>query len=164
MTFLSSAVREMGFLLSTIKRRWRVGIAHPEEPDEFLCTLRADPGAISSSGAYERFVRVGTSYYGHVIDPRTGRPARGAKGVTVWTESAVLGDVLSTALCILGASALREGGGLEELARRWAPPGGSGRFSALVVENDPTVWGGLTTREVHRGAPAFRVSEARGVE
>ena len=67
------------------------------------------PGAVSSSGAYERCVRIGGEEYGHVIDPRTGRPARtDVLGATVWTRTALLGDVLSTVLYLLGREALEK--------------------------------------------------------
>ncbi|MBN1443824.1 MAG: FAD:protein FMN transferase [Planctomycetes bacterium] len=135
--------------------RWRVGVVHPEDPGEFLCTVLAEPGAISSSGAYERFVRVGARDCGHVIDPRTGRPARCVKGATVWTSSALLGDVLSTALFVLGERALEPGGCAERLARAWAAEDEPARVSVLLIEPDTRVWGGLRIEERHQGPAAF---------
>jgi thiamine biosynthesis lipoprotein len=83
--------------------------------------------------------------YGHLLDPRSGSPARtGARSVTVWTPQAVRGDVLSTALFVLGKA---EG---EAVLRQ------CGRASALLAEDDPASWGGLALRAVHSGPPGFR--------
>jgi thiamine biosynthesis lipoprotein len=145
---------------------WRFEVAHPgsgEAAGEPVAALRAAPGAVSSSGASERRFRRGGKDYGHVLDPRSGRPAERVFGATVWTETGLLGDVLSTVLFVRGLEALEApgagaGGGLPELARRWsASPQGEGRFSALVIEADPGVWGGLGVRVVHRGPPGFVV-------
>ncbi|MBI4602247.1 MAG: FAD:protein FMN transferase, partial [Planctomycetes bacterium] len=138
--------------------RWALDVVHPEDPEEALGTILAEPGAISSSGAYaRRFVRGGKEY-GHVLDPRTGRPARKIRGCTVWTESAVLGDVLSTALFVLGREAFESGGCAARLAEAWVPPDGAARVSALLVEEDPGVWGGLRTGCFHIGEPAFTLA------
>lgn len=137
---------------------WCFEVVHPTAPQETLCELEAEAGAISSSGAYaRRFVR-GWKEYGHVLDPRTGRPAAGLKAATVWTSSAVLGDVLSTSLFVLGRVALDPGGCVERLAGSWAPPGEEPRVSVLWVEEDSSQWGGLRIGTFHLGRPAFTIS------
>jgi FAD:protein FMN transferase len=126
---------------------WTVEVAHPGEPDRAVAAIEMEPGSLSTSAAYEeRFVHEGVEY-GHILDPRTGRPARtGLRSVTVWTESALRGDVLSTALFVLGA---------EEGARLLRPPE---RASALLVEDDSSAWGGLGVRALHSGPPGFRMA------
>jgi thiamine biosynthesis lipoprotein len=52
---------------------------------------------------------------GHIVDPRTGRPARGVLQATVVAASAREADALSTAVFVLGAE-----GGLALAARRGA--------------------------------------------
>ncbi len=134
---------------------WRFEVVHPSDPDRSLRTLYVEPGAVSTSSASERkFVRGGREY-GHVIDPRTGAPARGVKCATVWTESALLGDVLSTTLFILGREALEEGGAAQRLLERWGGTAGP-RASVLLALENPRVWGGLELLERHFGAPGFR--------
>jgi thiamine biosynthesis lipoprotein len=82
---------------------WRVGIRDPRgEPDDLFAVLALRGGSLSTSGDYERyFVLDGTRYH-HVLDPRTGRPARGVRSATVVCADPVLADALSTALMVLG--------------------------------------------------------------
>lgn len=108
-------------------RPWRVGIRDPRgapsallgwvEPD-----TRAGPVSVSTSGDYERFFERGGVRYHHILDPRTGWPARGARAATVISRDATLGDALSTAVMVLGPEP-----GLAALGR-W--PG----VEALVVD------------------------------
>jgi thiamine biosynthesis lipoprotein len=135
---------------------WRVELAHPEDPGGSLATLVAEPGAISSSGAYERRIRAGAREYGHVLDPRSGRPVERLKGATIWSPSALLGDVLSTALFVLGREALEPGGAVEKLARAWSGPGEEPRVSALIAESDPGAWGGVRSESFFLGRPGWR--------
>ena len=60
--------------------------------------------AMSTSGTAERFVEIDGKKYGHIIDPRTGYPVDHCFSATVLAESAVLSDVLSTALFVNGFS------------------------------------------------------------
>jgi thiamine biosynthesis lipoprotein len=86
-------------------RPWRVGIRDPRGPrSRFFAVAEIEDRTFSTSGDYERFfVKDGVRYH-HIIDPDTGRPARGARSVTVFAPSAVLADALSTGVFILGVS------------------------------------------------------------
>jgi Na+-translocating ferredoxin:NAD+ oxidoreductase RnfG subunit len=68
-------------------------------------TVRIRDRAISTSGAYEQFFLYDGRRYGHICDPRTGRPAVGPAGVTVIAPTATEADTLSTAAFVLGAEA-----------------------------------------------------------
>lgn len=83
---------------------WRVGIRDPRRgADDFFAIVSVRDGSVSTSGDYERcFVRDGVLYH-HLLDPRTGRPARGLRSATVVARSATDADALSTALMVLGA-------------------------------------------------------------
>lgn len=85
------------------QRPWRVGIRHPRGPaSEVLAVLSVRDASVSTSGDYEHyFERDGVRYH-HILDTRTGRPARGLQSATVVTADATLADALSTALMVLG--------------------------------------------------------------
>jgi thiamine biosynthesis lipoprotein len=85
------------------ERAWRVGIRDPRgAPEDFFARLSVEDTSVSTSGDYERFFILDGVRYHHVLDPRTGRPARGVRSVTVVSRDATLADALSTALMILG--------------------------------------------------------------
>jgi thiamine biosynthesis lipoprotein len=134
---------------------WRVGIADPRDAEIAFLELEAEPGAVSTSAAYERQVWIGGAAgpdrraIGHILDPRSGRPARRCLSATVWTPDATSGDVASTALFVLGAA-----DGAEVLPAL-------GRASAILVEEDPGAWGGVSWRRIESGDSGLRaVSEA----
>jgi thiamine biosynthesis lipoprotein len=64
-------------------------------------------GAVGTSGAGEQFVVVDGRRYGHVLDPRTGRPAGGVLAASVVTRDAASADALSTAFLIGGTELAR---------------------------------------------------------
>lgn len=59
-------------------------------------------GAMATSGAGEQGISVDGVRYGHVIDPRTGWPARGVARVTVIAADAADADALATAFLVGG--------------------------------------------------------------
>lgn len=64
-------------------RPWRVGIQHPRRPGLIAVLSLYDGEAISTSGDYERYFVLDGRRYSHLIDPRTGWPARGIQSATV---------------------------------------------------------------------------------
>jgi thiamine biosynthesis lipoprotein len=83
---------------------WHIGIRDPFRRGQTLGWVAMSNGmAVASSGDYERFVTIEGKQYSHIIDPRTGRPARGYAQVTVVAPTAAAADALSTALFVLGA-------------------------------------------------------------
>ncbi|MCX2741027.1 FAD:protein FMN transferase [Pontibacter anaerobius] len=81
---------------------WYVGIADPEEKDKVFSWLTADNTAVVTSGNYEKFAEVGGQRYSHIIDPRTGYPAKGLKSVTIVCPNGELADALATTVSVLG--------------------------------------------------------------
>ena len=98
-------------------RGWPVDL-RPRLASRRVGRLWIKNGAVGTSGAGEQFIEVDGRRYGHVIDPRTGRPAEGVLGASVITGDAATADALSTAFLIGGP----------ELARRYcaAHPGRAG--------------------------------------
>jgi FAD:protein FMN transferase len=89
-------------------RAWRIGIRHPDgEGILASLELRGDE-SVYTSGDYERyFIHDGTRYH-HILDPRTGRPAREARSVTVLHHDGAVADAASTALFVAGPERMAE--------------------------------------------------------
>jgi thiamine biosynthesis lipoprotein len=110
-----------------------VGVAHPRHRLQPIAHLQVREVAVSTTSQSERFVEVGGKRYGHVLDPRTGRPVDGWGSVTVVHPDPMLADVLSTALFVMGPEeGLRwlEGRGIpalflifegDSVRARWSP-------------------------------------------
>lgn len=79
-----------------------IGIQHPRE-DRLLGEAHVGSGAVATSGDYERYFEKDGVRYHHILDPRTGMPARGAMSATVVAKDPTLADALSTAVFVLGA-------------------------------------------------------------
>ena len=87
---------------------WRVGIRDPREPQRLLATIDIRNGFVASSGDYERFfVQEGRRWH-HVLDPRTGRPTEGVRGITLVADTLEAVNGLGTAGMVLGARAGRD--------------------------------------------------------
>jgi thiamine biosynthesis lipoprotein len=84
---------------------WTIGIRNPrgaEANDDVMATLELSDEAVSTSGDYERFfMREGVRYH-HILDPRTGYPARENISVTVVAPEAVFTDGFSTGVFVMG--------------------------------------------------------------
>jgi FAD:protein FMN transferase len=89
------------------KPGWHVGLEDPANPTgPCRGSLAAADLAVASSGDYLRGFTVGGRRYGHIIDPRTGRPvANGCRQATVVAPTCLHAGVLSTTLFILGPEA-----------------------------------------------------------
>ena len=80
-------------------RAWRVGIRDPRGgPEDYFTTVELEDASLSTSGDYESYFVLDGVRYHHILDPRTGRPARHLRSATVLSDSATLADALSTAL------------------------------------------------------------------
>lgn len=105
-------------------RGWPVDL-RPRLASRRVGRLWIKNGAVGTSGAGEQFTEIDGHRFGHVIDPRTGRPAEEVLGASVIAGDAATADALSTAFLIGGP----------ELARRYcdAYP----NVLAVLVLDDP---------------------------
>lgn len=89
---------------------WAVGIADPENPTQAIATLTFTGSlALVTSGGYQRYFEEDGVRYHHILNPKTGYPARsGLASVTILAESGALADALSTALFVMGLDAAAE--------------------------------------------------------
>jgi thiamine biosynthesis lipoprotein len=76
---------------------WVAGIRHPVLPAELIEAVRISDAAVCTSGLYERAA--------HILDARTGSPAKGISSVTVIAPTAMAADALATAAFVLGPHA-----------------------------------------------------------
>jgi thiamine biosynthesis lipoprotein len=81
---------------------WRMGIRHPRRDDKLLATIPVLSGAIATSGDYERFIEVDGVRHCHILDPRTGRSARGLQSVTVQAQSCLIAGSATTIAMLKG--------------------------------------------------------------
>lgn len=93
-----------GDLLVRGNRTETISIANPRADAENalpLTRLSIQNKAVATSGDYRRGVQVGNSWYSHIVDPRTGMPAREVISATVVHPDAVTAGALATAFNIL---------------------------------------------------------------
>jgi FAD:protein FMN transferase len=107
---LTSALLDFGGQVLAVgadagERAWTVPVAHPSHRLEPAARLALRDRSASTSGQSERFVEVHGRRYGHIVDPRTGRPVPAWGSVTVVAADPLLADILSTALLVLGPDA-----------------------------------------------------------
>jgi thiamine biosynthesis lipoprotein len=81
--------------------RRELAVADPERRDRPVVALAIDRGSVATSCNSERGIRVDGRRYGHLLDPRTGRPAPDFGSLTVWTDDPLTADCLSK-LYVLG--------------------------------------------------------------
>lgn len=81
---------------------WPVLVAHPEKRTKSVFELSLTEGSIAVSGYSERDRLVEGKRISHILDPRTGRPVSRNSSVVVWHPSALVADVLATALHVMG--------------------------------------------------------------
>lgn len=90
-------------------------IAHPRRRDLPAVSLLLTDASLSTSGNSERARTVGGVRIGHLLDPRTGRPAPDFGSASAIAPSGLVADILSTAFFVLGPE---EGLALSEKLRR----------------------------------------------
>jgi FAD:protein FMN transferase len=66
-----------------------------------LCEVHVQDQAVASSGNSRRGFQIGTDWFSHVIDPRSGQPVQHIVAVTVIAPDAATADLLATAFCVL---------------------------------------------------------------
>jgi thiamine biosynthesis lipoprotein len=130
---------------------WRVGIEDPRQPGRVVAVAERATGplVVSTSGDYQQYVELDGERYHHILDPATGRPARGLRSLTVAAAdiSATRADILSTALFVLG----------RERAQEYARENG---FALYIVDDDAVTHvtpapdgSGITIEEIAEPTP-----------
>jgi thiamine biosynthesis lipoprotein len=83
-------------------RPWHIGIRNPEGKGVIASLEISGDESVFTSGNYERFYEYEGKRYHHILDPRTGYPAQGARSVTVLHDNGAIADAAATALFVAG--------------------------------------------------------------
>ncbi len=100
-----SSIRAIGDM-SSPGGGWMVSLRHPLDPDQNLVNLRLRDQALGTSGVREQHFKEDGRSYGHVIDPRTGRPAERNLSASCLAPTAALADALATAFFVMSLDAI----------------------------------------------------------
>ena len=104
---ITDAMIDAGGDIRTIASAWttgkrRVWIRHPRKSDAFFGYFPLDSGSVATSGDYQQYViRNGVRFH-HILNPRTGLPARGCVSITILADNTMDADALATAVFVLG--------------------------------------------------------------
>lgn len=139
---------------------WLFAVADPRDRGRPVAAVAVDGGSLATSGTSERGA--------HLLDPRSGRPARDFGSLTVWTADPLRADCLSTGLYVLGPEgALAWAGrrsGVEVLVVEKKDggrllgrltPGLAERLRPLAPELEVEIWnaGGVPAKPGSRASP-----------
>lgn len=112
---------------------WNVAVVDPQSPDEPVAVVAIRNEALSVSAVSGKSFEAEGTCYGHVLDPRLGKPVRGALLAATVAPSAATADAISTAL----------------LVHARPLPG----YRSLVIRPDGD--GSLPRRILHQGMPLY---------
>jgi len=146
-----SSVRACGIQGPAVPGRsgWKVGLRHPLRPGRRLGMITLADRALGTSGSGTQFFIEHGRRLGHILDPRTGRPAEAVIAATVLAATAAEADALATALYVLGE------GGLERIA-----PAGGSTAAVLVLAGEK---GGLRVVAANVGPETLAVEPEPGL-
>jgi len=93
------------FGLTRKNGNWLIGIRNPakSESNQVIAKLALSDMAVSTSGNYERFYKIGDHQFSHIFNPATEKNADQLASVTIISSSGTCADALSTAVSVLGA-------------------------------------------------------------
>lgn len=83
-------------------RPWMIGIRDPRRKGTMVAMMPLVDAAISTSGDYERYFEANGVRHHHILDPRTGMSATGARSVTIVGPDATTTEGISKSVFIMG--------------------------------------------------------------
>ena len=115
------------------ERGWSIAIAHPLDRAQPHVAVWMREGSLSTSSGSERDLLVGGRRVGHILDPRAGRPAAFRGSVTVWHRRALVADILSTALSVMGPEKGRHWAEARGISACYLVPDNRGRIITVTT-------------------------------
>ncbi|WP_338409747.1 FAD:protein FMN transferase [uncultured Flavobacterium sp.] len=83
---------------------WTIGIINPMNKNKVFATFPLENTAVETSGSYEKFVTFNGVRYSHIIDPRTGYPAKGIVSISVFAKQTEMADAFATGIFVMGVT------------------------------------------------------------
>jgi thiamine biosynthesis lipoprotein len=107
---VTSAVLDFGGQVAVLPQHEPVSItiADPDRRGRPILAILIDGGSLSVSGNSEKSFVVAGVRYGHLLNPKNGKPVPDFGSAVVWTERGVWADCLSTALYAMGPAKAKE--------------------------------------------------------
>ncbi len=99
---IKEALVNAGGEISVMGNDWVVGIQHPREMNAIIKKIKVDGYTVATSGDYEQYFEVDGKRYHHILDPKTGYPAKGLQSVTIINKSNANTDAVATAVFVMG--------------------------------------------------------------
>ena len=103
---------------------WPVKLKNPHDPSHPAATLCLRDESLSTSGSYEKFFIADGKRWSHIMDPRTGLPARGMAQVSVIAPNTIDSEAWAKPYFILG--------------RDWAARHRQNGFRIFLCEDSPS--------------------------
>ena len=108
--------------------KFSVEILNPLDKNTAVGKIKTDECFVSTSGGYERYFEADGKNYSHIFDLKTGRPVQtDLLSVTVFSQSGIETDFLSTCIYIKGTS------GLDEFLK-------SNDFSVIAIDENKNIY------------------------
>nr|MDD6336375.1 FAD:protein FMN transferase [bacterium] len=133
---ITSALLDMGGSIAAVGEKkpgeaWVIGLRHPRGGSkDMFATIKLTDCCVATSGDYERYEVVDGVRYCHILDPKTGAPARsGLISCTIVGPEGAVCDALATASFVLGQQRA-----LELMQQRFPD------YGAVLVGEDYTVY------------------------
>ena len=147
---VTSAVLSLGGNVTLVGAKpdgsdWTVGLQDPSL-DSLFGFISGTNVSVVTSGGYQRYFEENGERYWHILDAKTGWPAKtGLASVTVVSENDVLADGLSTALFVMG---------LEKAEAFWRE---SGDFEAVFLLDSGEIFVTEGLKDSFRSERGFEV-------
>jgi thiamine biosynthesis lipoprotein len=111
------------------EKGWPVEIKDPRDTSKTVEEVRLKDESMSTSGTYEKFFEADGKIYSHIMDPRTGYPAKGTLSVSAIAPRTIDSEAWTKPLFVNG--------------REWAAkhkPNGIRAYFCEDKPNQPCVW------------------------